>query len=287
MVDTLTSPANPTLKALRALHEKKYRRADGRFLAEGLRIVTEALEAGIVPEVLVFAADNAGHPLVARLVAATEGSGGQAIATTPSLLAKLTLKDNPQAVVGVFRARPVPLAQIDPARAPLWLVVQAIRDPGNLGTIMRTGDAVGAGGVILLDDCCDPFGVETVRASMGAVFTQSVTLTDGDGFFAWVRGRGFVAGAALAGAVDYRRPDYPAPTFLLLGNEQAGLPDGYAARCDALVRLPMHGRADSLNVAVAAGVLAYHVRAVQEGSGEEHGQSARPPLGSPQHGGRR
>ncbi len=214
MVDTLTSPANPTLKALRALHEKKYRRADGRFLAEGLRIVTEALEAGIVPEVLVFAADNAGHPLVARLVAATEGSGGQAIATTPALLAKLTLKDNPQAVVGVFRARPVPLAQIDPARAPLWLVVQAIRDPGNLGTIMRTGDAVGAGGVILLDDCCDPFGVETVRASMGAVFTQSVTLTDGDGFFAWVRGRGFVAGAALAGAVDYRRaalsrPDLP------------------------------------------------------------------------------
>jgi len=259
MVDLITSPANQTLKGLRALHEKKFRRADGRFLAEGLRIVAEAVEAGIAPEVLVFAEGHAGHPLVARLIATTEASGGLAIATTPAQLGRLTLKDNPQAVVGVFRARAVPLAALDPAAARLWLVVQAVKDPGNLGTILRTGDAVSAGGVILLDDCCDAFGTEAVRASMGAIFTQGVTLTNGPAFFEWVRGRGFVAGATLDDAADYRTIAYPAPTFLLLGNEQAGLPDDYAARCDALVKLPMRGRADSLNVAVAAGVLAYHV----------------------------
>ena len=263
MVDTLTSPANPTLKAIRALHDKRHRRADGRFLAEGLRIVTEALDAGQVPEVLVFAEANAGHALVRRLVAATEGAGGQAIATTPAMLSRLTGKDNPQAVVGVFRATPTPLERLDAAAAPLWLVLQAIRDPGNLGTILRTGDAVGAGGVILLDDCCDPYGVEAVRASMGAVFTQGVTQAEGPAFFDWAKGRGSVAGAVLAGAVDYRDATYPRPTFLLLDNEQAGLPPDYAARCDARVKLPMRGRADSLNVAVAAGVLAYHVIAAQ------------------------
>ncbi len=259
MVDVLTSPANPTLKALRALHEKKYRRADGRFLAEGLRIVAEALEVGLVPEVLVFAQGFADHPLVARLIAATEGGCGQAIATTPDMLNRLTLKDNPQAVVGVFRARPVALDRLDRSRARLWLVCQALKDPGNLGTILRTGDAVGAGGVILLDDCCDPFGTDAVRASMGAIFTQSVTMTDGPSFFNWLRAGppAFLAGAALDGAVDYRSVTYPAPTFLLMGNEQSGLPADYAAACDVLVKLPMHGRADSLNVAVATGVLAY------------------------------
>ena len=265
MVATLTSPANPTLKALRALHEKKYRRADGRFLAEGLRIVAEAVETGVVPEVLVFAEGRAAHPLVARLIAATEGGGGQAIATTPDLLGRLTLKDNPQAVVGVFRAHPTPLEQLDPTAAGLWLVVEAVKDPGNLGTILRTGDAVGAGGVILLDDCCDAYGTEAVRASMGAIFTQRVTQIDGPTFFTWVRGGpGFVAGAALDRAVDYRRVAFPAPTFLLMGNEQSGLPDAYAEQCDVLVKLPMRGRADSLNVAVATGVLAYAVVAAHD-----------------------
>ena len=260
MVETLTSPANATLKSLRALHVKKHRRADGRFLAEGLRIVAEAVEAGVVPEILVFAQGFADHPLVARLIATTEGSGGHAIATTPDMLNRLTLKDNPQAVVGVFRQRPVPLDRLDRTTARLWLVAEALKDHGNFGTILRTADAVGAGGVILLDDSCDPYSTEAVRASMGAMFTQSVTMTDGASFFAWLRnGPGFLAGAVLDDAVDYRSVAYSTPTFLLMGNEQSGLPVAYARQCDVRVKLPMHGRADSLNVAVATGVLAYQV----------------------------
>ena len=119
--------------------------------------------------------------------------------------------------------------------------------------------------MILLDDCCDPYGTEAVRASMGAIFTQSLTLTDGPGFFSWLRAGSlaFLAGAALDDAVDYRSVAYPAPTFLLMGNEQSGLPPDYAERCDVLVKLPMRGRADSLNVAVATGVLAYQIVAGQ------------------------
>lgn len=260
MVERLTSPSNPTLKTLRGLREKKLRRVDGRFLAEGLRIVAEAVEAGVVPEILVFADDAERHPLVERLIAVTEGAGGTAIATSREQLHKLTAKDNPQAVVGVFRQRTTPLAKLDRAAADIWIVAQAIKDPGNLGTMLRTGDAVAAGGVILLDDCCDPFSVEAVRASMGALFTQSLVQTDGPAFFDWVRrGPGMVAGAALEGAVDYRSARYAAPTFVLMGNEQAGLPDDYAAACDVRVRMPMLGKADSLNVAVATAVLVYEV----------------------------
>ncbi len=260
MVELLTSPANPTLKRIRSLHEKKYRRSEGLFLAEGLRIVAEAVEAGVVPELLVFADESQQQPLVARLIAVTEAAGGEAIATSRAMLHKLTGKDNPQAVLGVFRQRATQLASLDRSLAPIWIVAQALNDPGNLGTMLRTGDAVGAGGIILLDDACDPFSVEAVRASMGAVFTQAVVQTSGAAFFDWVRqGAGFVAGASLLTASDYRAVRYAAPTFVLMGNEQAGLPEDYAAHCDVLVKLPMRGKADSLNVAVAAGVLLYEV----------------------------
>lgn len=266
MVERLTSPANPTLKRIRSLREKKFRRTEGLFLAEGLRIVAEAVEAGVVPEMLVFADDAAAHPLVERLVAITEAAGGHAIETDRAMLHKLTEKDNPQAVVGVFRQHLTPLDRLDRSLAPIWIVAQALKDPGNLGTILRTGDAVGAGGVILLDDGCDPFSVEAVRASMGAVFTQALVQTSGAAFFDWVRqGPGQVVGASLDTATDFRRVAYAAPVFVLMGNEQAGLPPEYEAQCDALAKLPMRGKADSLNVAVATAVLLYEVLRQVEG----------------------
>lgn len=258
MVVRITSPSNPTLKQLRALKDKKARRETGLFLAEGLRICTEALEAGHVPAVLVFAGEAAPHPLVAALVVAAEAAGGQAIETDRDMLHKLTGKDNPQGVVGAFRMWPTGLARLERHLAPLWLVVENLKDPGNLGTMLRTCDATGAGGVILLDQSVDPFGIEAVRASMGALFTRQVAQAGGAEFFAWLRdGPGLLVGAALENARDYRDIDWAAPTFLFMGNEQSGLPTAYAAQCDTLARLPMRGKADSLNVAVAAAVLLY------------------------------
>jgi TrmH family RNA methyltransferase len=259
-ITDVTSPANPVLKALKSLADKKARRETGLFLAEGLRVCTEALAAGHVPRTLVFTPDVQGHRLAQALIAATAAAGGTLVRTTPALMQRLTGKDN---AAGVAAAYPIPdtgLAQIDRNAARLWLVAENLKDPGNFGTMLRTCDATGAGGVILLDHSCDPFSVEAVRASMGALFSRRVARASGAEFLAWLRaGPGQLVGAALAGStVDYRAHRYAAPCFLLMGNEQAGLPADYAAQCDALVKLPMHGTADSLNVAVAAGVLLYH-----------------------------
>jgi TrmH family RNA methyltransferase len=144
----------------------------------------------------------------------------------------------------------------------LWIVVQALRDPGNIGTILRTGDAAGAGGLILIDDCADPYSVEAVRASMGAIFTQAVATARWDDFLPWLRsGDGQLVGTSLKATSDYLEANYTQPCFLLIGNEQQGLPAEYEAACDLLVKIPMAGRADSLNAAMATAVMAFAVRA--------------------------
>lgn len=254
----ITAFSNPLVKQARALRDKKQRRREGRFLAEGLRILAEARDAGVLPERLFFS--EAAHPLLRRLIDETEEAGGEAIETKADILHKISGKDNPQAVLAIYRAPDISLDRIDRAAAPLWIVAQALRDPGNLGTILRTGDAVGAGGLILVDECADPFSVEAVRASMGALFTQAIAAARWDAFVAWLRaGEGELVGTSLRAAEDYQTPRYAPPVFILIGNEQAGLPEAYEAECDRLVRLPMLGRADSLNAAVAAAVMAYEV----------------------------
>ncbi|MEP9401098.1 RNA methyltransferase [Sphingomonas sp. VNH70] len=255
----ITAYSNPQVKAARSLREKRHRREQRRFLAEGLRILTEARESGWLPAELFFASDER-HPLLDTLIAETEASGGMAIATTPDILSKLSGKDNPGAVVGVYDEFPTDLAAIDRRNASLWLVAERLRDPGNLGTILRTADATGAGGLILVDDCVDPFSVEAVRASMGAIFTVSVARTDWASFHAWLRsGPGTLVGLSLDTTHDYRAATYPDPTFLLTGNEAQGMPQHMADACDLLVKIPMLGRADSLNAAVATAVMAYTV----------------------------
>ena len=262
----ITSFSNPTIKALRSLRDKKHRQRERRFLAEGLRLLTDARESGRVPEVLVMASKRDPHPLIDALERAVEAAGGDVIETTPDILSKITGKDNPQAVAGAFAEWDTSLAAIERDTAPIWLVAQALRDPGNLGTMLRTGDAVGAGGLILIDDCADPFGVEAVRASMGAIFTQKLVRARWEDFLPWLReGPGQLVAASLREAVPYRGAPYAAPCFVMVGNESQGLPEAYETACDLRVTMPMRGRADSLNAAVAAAVLAYEVLASLEG----------------------
>lgn len=260
----ITGFSNPTVKAIRALREKKHRKAAGRFLAEGLRLLTDARASRHVPELLVVSDARDTHPLLEALEHDVVAAGGEVLETTPDILAKITGKANPQAVAGVFAEFDTSLATIDRQSAPIWIVAQALRDPGNLGTMLRTGDAIGAGGLILIDDCADPFAVEAVRASMGAVFTQAIARAGWDEFVAWLRGgddSSQLVAASLRDAVPYREAHYAAPCFILIGNESRGLPEDYEAACDLRVRLPMKGRADSLNAAVAAAVLGYEVLA--------------------------
>src|SRR6478609_8574558 len=258
----VTAFSNETVKRLRSLREKKFRKAEGLFLAEGLRILAEARDSGTLPEIIAFSPEGAKHPLAAEIIAATEAAGGDAIETTPDILSKMSGKDNPQMLLGAYRQPDTSLERIDRAKAPLWIVAQALRDPGNLGTILRTGDAVGAGGLILIDDCADPFSVEAVRASMGALFTEKIATARWDEFLPWLRSRDAqLVGTSLKATQNYLAADYRQPCFLLIGNEQQGLPADYEAECDLLVKIPMAGRADSLNAAIAAAVMAFSIKA--------------------------
>ena len=257
----VTAFSNETVKRLRSLREKKFRKAEGLFLAEGLRILAEARDSGSLPEIIAFSPEGARHPLAAEIIAATEAAGGDAIETTPDILSKMSGKDNPQMLLGAYRQPATTLDRLDRSKAPLWIVAQALRDPGNIGTILRTGDAVGAGGLILIDDCADPFSVEAVRASMGALFTQDVATARWPEFVYWLRsGDGQLVGTSLKATHDYLEAGYTTPCFLLIGNEQQGLPADYEAECDLLVKIPMAGRADSLNAAVAAAVMAFAIK---------------------------
>ncbi|HEY0959802.1 MAG TPA: RNA methyltransferase [Novosphingobium sp.] len=258
----ITGFSNPTVKFLRSLREKKHRKRERRFLAEGLRLLTDARENGLLPEMLVMAAGREAHPLLDTLEAEVTASGGDVIEMDEAILAKVTGKDNPQAVAGVFAEFDTGLAALDRNKAKIWLVAQAMRDPGNLGTMLRTGDAIGAGGLILIDDCADPFSVEAVRASMGAIFTQRLAQARWDEFIAWLRGdNGQLVAASLRDPHDYRNAPYTAPCFLMVGNESRGLPTEYEQACDLRVTIPMLGRADSLNAAVAGAVLGYEALA--------------------------
>jgi RNA methyltransferase, TrmH family len=260
--------SNPLVKQVKSLRDKKHRKASGLFLAEGLRILTEAQGAGRLPEMIWHAPETAAHPLVQALSDATLQAGGKVFITTPDILSKISGKDNPGAVIGVYQEFATPLETLDRSGAQIWIVAERLRDPGNLGTILRTGDAVGAGGLILIDDCADPFSVEAVRASMGAIFTQSVSICKWDAFLPWLRGGpGQLVGTSLNTELDYQTPRYAAPTFLLIGNESQGMPIAYEEQCDLLVKMPMRGKADSLNAAIACAVMAYEV--LNQGRGSD------------------
>lgn len=261
-VKEVTSLSNPLVKDIKALALKKFRDQNNAFMAEGLKLVIDALDLGWEIRTLIFAKAGRGNAAVEKVAARTVAAGGDVLEVSEKVLSSITRRDNPQMVVGVFTQRLVPLKEIRPANGDVWVALDRVRDPGNLGTVIRTVDAVGAKGVILVGDTTDPFSLETVRATMGSIFAVPVARASVEAFLAWRRGfPGLVAGTHLKGAVDYRSVDFSGkPVLLLMGNEQQGLPDDLAASCDRLLRIPQAGRADSLNLAVATGVMLFEIR---------------------------
>jgi TrmH family RNA methyltransferase len=260
-VKEVTSLSNPLVKDIKALALKKFRDQNNAFMAEGLKLVIDALDLGWEIRTLIFAKAGRGNAAVEKVAARTVAAG-DVLEVSEKVLSSITRRDNPQMVVGVFTQRLVPLKDIRPARGDVWVALDRVRDPGNLGTVIRTVDAVGAKGVILVGDTTDPFSLETVRATMGSIFAVPVAKTSVEAFLAWRKGfPGLVAGTHLKGAVDYRSVDFSdKPVLLMMGNEQQGLPDDLAQSCDRLLRIPQAGRADSLNLAVATGVMLFEIR---------------------------
>jgi TrmH family RNA methyltransferase len=261
-VKEVTSLSNPIVKDIKALANKKDRDETKSFMAEGLKLVIDALELGFEIRTLVYAKNVKEKPQVVQCATKTVARGGLVLEVSEKVLASITRRDNPQMVVGIFTQRWAPLRDLKPQTGETYVALDRVRDPGNLGTIIRTADAAGASGVILVGEATDPFSMETVRATMGSVFAVPLVKTNVADFLAWKKAAGVeVVATHLAGAVDYRTIDYrKKPVVLLMGNEQSGLPDELARAADALARIPQAGRADSLNLAIATGIMLFEAR---------------------------
>jgi TrmH family RNA methyltransferase len=254
----VTSLTNPTVKAVRGLHMRKEREESGLFLAEGLKIITEALDLGFAPKTLLVSREARPHPLLDRARRETLKARGEVLEVTTEILEKVSRRENPQTVVAVFPQRFTRLEDIEPQSAPCWVALEQVRDPGNLGTIVRTADAAGCGGVILIGECVDPFSVEAVRATMGSVFAVAIAKATREQFLEWRQSwPGSVVGTLLTATHNHHEAPYRRPTLVVMGNEQAGMTAELAAACDLNVKIPMRGRADSLNLSVATGIMIY------------------------------
>lgn len=257
-LDQITSASNPLIKRLRGLERKKNRNETGLFLAEGARLIEQAMAQGWEIETLVVSNTGADRDYVQALCAEAVKSGARVIQVPDRLAGSIARKDNPQAVIAAIRQQDLSLSDLDPSHPGLWIGLYECRDPGNLGTILRTADCAGAAGVLLIEQCCDPYSVEAVRASMGSLFDVRVARTDFAAFNAWRKNAALnMVAASVNGDTRHDGVDFGQPSLILMGNEQAGLPPHIEAECDTLCLIPMRGGADSLNLAQATAVMLY------------------------------
>ncbi len=261
----ITSAQNAQVKLAASLDQRKHREEHQLFIAEGLKVVATARDCGWTPHSLFFNTENEVPPILDDLIGWAEKQKAKIILTTASVLSKLSTRDNPQTLIGLFTQKWLDIDKILPTLKSdkpksLWIALDRIRDPGNLGTIIRTADAVDASGIILIGDCCDPYSREAVRASMGSIFAVPLVKTDTSHFktlaSAW---SGEIIGTHLQATEDYRS-NYKGPCLLLMGSEGPGLSDDLAKLCTRRIKIPMTGKADSLNLAIATALMLYEIR---------------------------
>jgi RNA methyltransferase, TrmH family len=258
----ISSSANSLIKRIRLLAERKHRRREGAFVVEGIQPVWQAVEAGADIEVLVVAPDLLKPPAARAMIIQQEERGTRVARVTSELFTRIAGRDGPAGLAAIVRARPVPLAALEVPAGALFVALHEPGNPGNLGTIIRTASAVGAAGVILTGTATDPYDPAAVKASMGALFDVPVaTAASAQEFLDWsARRQVTVAAASARGERSLWEAEFPAPLALWLGSEGEGLPGPLLDRAGLHVRIPMVGTAESLNLAVAAGVLLYEVR---------------------------
>jgi RNA methyltransferase, TrmH family len=240
---SITSAQNPTIRLIRSLSEKKFRLESGLFVAEGWDMLDRARKEGWEPVHLLST-----EPI-------SSWGDVQPMYVTEKIMEGLSGQNNHHSALATFKQR----SGGNFVQEGVWVVLEDMRDPGNLGTIIRTVDAVGAAGVVLLGQSCDPYSRECVRASTGSIFGVPLVTTETGAFIMHAKGwKGDVVGTHLKATQSFRR-DYVAPTLLVMGSEGRGLSDDLAAACKTLVHIPMKGGAESLNVATATALMLYEI----------------------------
>jgi TrmH family RNA methyltransferase len=255
----ITSTRNRRIVEARKLDQRKHRQRQGRFLVEGLQLLHMALDAGVHPVEVFHCEDLFAGPEAPVLLERFRQGGADLVAVSGSVLQTLSQRDTSQGIVAAFALFETPLQALRLTGCELVVVLDRLQDPGNLGTLMRTADAVGAAGVILIEPCVDPFDPKTVRGSMGSLFNLSLVRTsDVDGLFAWLQDQGLrPVGADARLGEPWGQGLWEGGVSLILGNEARGLSEDVRPHAEAWARLPIVGKAESLNVAVAGGVLMY------------------------------
>jgi TrmH family RNA methyltransferase len=260
LAEIITSAANPLVKRVRLLADRRHRRREGVFFVDGVQPVWRAVEAGAGVETLIVAPDLlAGSPAM-RMVEEQEALGTRVARLTSELFLRLSEREGAPGLAAIVRGRVGALSSLPVGD--VFVALHEVGNPGNLGTIIRTADAAGAGGVILIGDTTDPFAPAAVKASMGSLFAVNLAHTPTlDGFFTWAGDHDVTVVATSGYATDeHWTSTYPRPVAVLLGSEGNGLPADALARADRQVRIPMDGTAESLNLAVAAALMLYELR---------------------------
>ncbi len=257
----ISSRSNPIIKQIRSLRERKVRDQESKAFVEGIRLVVEAAQLGAPIQTLIVAPDLLKSDVARQVVEEQRSKGTPILEVTPDVFGALSQKEGPQGIGVVVRQHWLALDKMPPA-GPIWVALDEPQDPGNVGTILRTADATRCAGVILLGHAVDPYDPSALRASMGAIFSMPIAKASFAELVAWKhQHKVMLVGTSDHSTVGYRQAAYRFPLILLMGSEREGLSDGQMQLCDLVTRIPMAGRSDSLNLAVATGVMLYELHA--------------------------
>jgi TrmH family RNA methyltransferase len=255
----ITSSSNPKIKFIRKLRTKKFRNENQLFYIEGPRIISEAIDAKWNFEHVFFSrelmTDHYSNQLLEKLLA----SNTECFEVDKQVFESFSIKDGPKGLAAVLPQNTYELNCLNEDNG-LWIGLDRIQDPGNLGSILRTLDAVGGSGIILIDQCTDPFDIAAVRGSMGALFSLKIIKTNSHNFLDFLDKKNIpIIGTSDNAVYDYQAIQYKKDMILLMGSEREGLSESLIKGCDKLVRIPMIGKSDSLNLAVATSICLYEI----------------------------
>ncbi len=255
----ITSLANSKIKFLRKLRHKKFRDENQLFYIEGPRIISEAFEAKWKFDQVFYCEDLINDQYSKQLLGKILNTGYECYAVDKQVFASFSIKEGPKGLAAILQPKTFDLEHIN-GKSGLWVGLDRIQDPGNLGSIMRTIDAVGGSGILLIDQCTDPFDISSIRGSMGAIFTIKIIKTDHSSFLKTViENKIPIFGTSDKAPLDYQAATYNKDMILLMGSEREGLSAALMDGCDTLVRIPMVGKSDSLNLAVATSICLYEI----------------------------